>query len=264
MSSIPRCDNVTALVLTWNEEPNIDRTLSRLAWVARIVIVDSHSTDRTTQIAQQYPNAEVFYREFDAHTSQWNFGLHQTEIDTDWVLSLDADYYLPDEVCREIAEIINGENSADGYRLHFRYAINGKPIQSGIYPPVIALFRREKGVYRQDGHTQKLRLDGSVGDLRHTALHDDRKPMKRWLTSQYNYASLEAEKLLGAPKDSLSRQDKLRLKRKWTPFLVWMYCIFGRSGWRDGAAGSQYALQRMIAEALLQYCLIEKKSESRK
>ncbi len=263
MSSIPLCDNLTALILTWNEVPNIDRTLSRLTWVGRIVVVDSFSSDRTPEIASSYPNTEVYQREFDDHTSQWNYGLQQTGMDTEWVLSLDADYYLPEDVSKEITRKIE-EAGADGYRLHFRYAINGKPIRSGIYPPVIALFRREKGIYEQDGHTQKLKLSGTVADLQHRALHDDRKPMKRWLTSQYNYASLEAEKLLGSEQASLSRQDKLRLKRKWTPFLVWIYCIFGRSGWRDGAAGAQYAFQRMIAEALLQYCLIEKKSESEK
>ncbi len=261
MSSIPTCDNVTALILTRNEEPNIGRTLGQLSWIVRIVVVDSFSSDRTVEIAENFPNTEVVQREFDNHTNQWNFGLMETGIDTEWVLSLDADYFLPEEVGGEISRILQGGSHTDGYRLHFHYAIEGKPIRSGIYPPVIALFRKSKGRYEQDGHTQKLKLNGKIEDLKHRALHDDRKSMKRWLQSQYHYALLEAEKLSKTERTDLTQPDKLRLKRKWAPLLVWIYCIFWRSGWRDGPAGWKYAFQRMIAETLLQYCLIEKKSE---
>ena len=68
-------DQITPLVLTFNEEANIGRTLARLTWAPRVVVVDSHSTDRTLEIVRGFPNVEVVQRAFDTFASQWNFGL---------------------------------------------------------------------------------------------------------------------------------------------------------------------------------------------
>ena len=81
-------------MLTYNEAPNIDRTLAKLRWASRVVVVDSFSTDETEAICARYPNVDLKRRRFDSHAEQWNWGLDQVQ--SDWVLSLDADYVLSD------------------------------------------------------------------------------------------------------------------------------------------------------------------------
>jgi glycosyltransferase involved in cell wall biosynthesis len=86
-------EQITPLVLTYNEAPNIGRVLDRLAWAGRVVVVDSYSDDATEMIAKTYPNVAWIQRAFDCHANQWNFGLRETGIDTEWVLALDAVSY---------------------------------------------------------------------------------------------------------------------------------------------------------------------------
>ena len=109
---------ITPLILTWNEEANIGRTLEGLTWAARIVVVDSGSTDGTAALVARHPNAELVYREFDNHAAQWNFGLDQ--VDTPWVLALDADYVCPRVVCRRASTI--GAQAITPTRLDFAIA----------------------------------------------------------------------------------------------------------------------------------------------
>ena len=87
--------DITPLILTFNEAPNIRRTLEQLSWAQEIVVVDSFSTDETLAIATTLPRTRVVHREFDSFAGQCNFGLQCAR--TEWVLSLDADYVLSDE-----------------------------------------------------------------------------------------------------------------------------------------------------------------------
>ena len=95
-------NDITGLILTFNEAPNIARTLGQLSWLRDIVVVDSMSTDGTAEIAAAFPNVRIVKRTFTTHAEQWNFGLEQTGIATEWVLALDADYVLTDGLSREI------------------------------------------------------------------------------------------------------------------------------------------------------------------
>ena len=101
----------------------------------------------------------VVTREFDSFAGQCNFGLEQ--IRTPWVLSLDADYVVSQDLCREIAALDPGA-STSGYRCGFRYCINGRPLRGTLYPPRTVLYRREKARYEDDGHGHRVRIDGAV------------------------------------------------------------------------------------------------------
>ena len=81
-------EQVTPLIITYNEEANIRRTLSKLTWANKILVVDSGSTDATLDIAKSSDKVEIIHRPFDDCASQWNFGLEH--VGTAWVLSLDA------------------------------------------------------------------------------------------------------------------------------------------------------------------------------
>src|ERR1700682_1764332 len=101
-------DDLSALVLTFNERENIARTLTALAWAKRVMIVDSGSTDGTIDLARKTrPDGGVVHRAFDTHAQQWNFGLDQ--LPTLWVLALDADYQLSESLVEEIQQLNPGE-----------------------------------------------------------------------------------------------------------------------------------------------------------
>ena len=248
---------ITPLLLTFNEAPNIARTLSRLSWAKDIVVVDSGSTDATREIAAQHPGVRVFQRPFTTHEEQWNFGLHETGIATDWVLALDADFVLSDDVIRELGSMTPDPGAA-GYQASFTYCIDGKPLTAAAYPPVVVLFRRASARYVQDGHTQRVQLDGPIGTLAGRILHDDRKSLAHWLSAQLRYMTLEADKLSQAPPGSLGLADQLRQMIVLAPPGMFCYCYILHGGILDGRAGLFYALQRTASELILSLFLLER------
>jgi glycosyltransferase involved in cell wall biosynthesis len=245
---------IVPLILTYNEADNIERTLQRLTWASRIVVIDSYSTDKTLQILQQYPQIEVLQRVFDTHTNQWNFGLEQ--IQTEWVLSLDADYVLSHELIAELAGL-DPDSAIDSYFIPFKYCVFGQPLRKTLLPPREALFRRKKAIYVDDGHTQLLRVNGQSAALKSPIYHDDRKPLNRWLWAQDRYAVLEVKKLLQTPTAQLSWGDRLRRHTLVAPLVILIYCLIIHQGILEGWAGWYYTLQRVLAEILLSIRLLE-------
>jgi glycosyltransferase involved in cell wall biosynthesis len=243
-------EQITPVVLTFNEGPNIGRTLERLAWAHRVVVLDSHSTDNTVEIVNGFDNAQAYERRFDNHATQWQFALEQTGIDTDWVLCMDADWVMGTALEAEIAALGPDENLC-GYAIPFRYLVYGEPLRVSLYPPVTALFRRAHGRFVQDGHTQRVQVDGGVNPLSSTLDHDDRKSLSRWLWAQGNYARLEAKAQAGTAFNNLSLRGRLRRMLIVMPILMPCHFLLMRGGLLDGRTGVFYALQRMIFEALL-------------
>lgn len=250
-------DKVTPLILTFNEEPNIGRVLEKLTWAREVVVLDSGSTDRTREIALSFPNVRWETRGFDSHSQQWNHGLKECHICTPWVLSLDADYVLSEEWIKEVS-CLTALNDVFGYQCSFEYAVYGKKLRKCLYPPVICLFRREGASYIQDGHTQRIHVAGEVRNLSSKVLHDDRKPLSRWLVSQSKYADQEADLILSQPWGKLRWSNRIR---KWivlSPILAPLVYLFLRGGIFDGRAGLIYALQRLMAEAIISIKLLER------
>jgi glycosyltransferase involved in cell wall biosynthesis len=250
--------DITPLILTFNEAPNIARTLSKLAWARNVVIVDSHSTDNTRDLAMAaHPGVRWFERAFKSHAEQWNFGLHDTQISTEWVLALDADFVLSDGFAEEL-DRISTANSVDGYEASFLYCIAGQPLRGAAYPPVVVLFRRCRAQYVQDGHTQRVQVSGAVGKLAHRIYHDDRKPLSQWLSAQTRYMRLEAEKLSTTPVSQLGWVDRVRRMIVVAPPAMFLYCWIAKGGLLDGRPGLYYAMQRAAAELILSLNLVER------
>lgn len=251
-------DRITPLILTLNEEVNIARTLEKLRWAREVVVVDSGSTDGTRSICDGFANVRLVVRRFDNHTAQWNYGLKETGIASEWVLALDADYVLSSALVDEL-RLISPASETAAYWVPFRYCINGRALSGSLYPPVISLYRQERAYYVQDGHTQRAMVDGSVGELKSFVFHDDRKPLGRWLAAQDRYAQLECDLLENRKWADLRWQDRLRKLLIVTPWLVPLYCLTVGKGFMDGWPGLYYALQRGVAETVLALKLMEKK-----
>jgi len=251
-------DQIAPLLLTYDEAPNIGRTLAQLAWAREVLIVDSFSTDATLSIARAFPNVRVVQREFDDHTSQWRFGLHALGAGRPWVLALDADYVLSDELIEGLGQL-TPPSDVSAYRAHFRYCVDGRVLRGSLYPPVSVLFRRDRADYVKDGHTQRLVVQhGRTLDLRGTILHDDRKPMSRWLRSQRRYAAEEAAKLGETPWAQLRWPDRVRRVPFVAAPLVGAHCLLAKGGLLDGRPGLKYAAQRMLAEWLISIALVRR------
>jgi glycosyltransferase involved in cell wall biosynthesis len=237
---------VTPLVLTRDEEPNIARTLAQLAWAREVIMVDSMSGDATVAIAKSFPHVRVVQRTFDDLASQWNFALAQAS--TEWVLTLDADYYVPPDFVRELGTLEPPPN-VSAYEATFRYAVGGRPLRASLYPPRAVVLRRDRCTNFMDGHTQRVRVDGDTLPLRTPLIHDDRKPMSRFIERQRRYMRDEAVKLRRG--ESLNFASRIRKLRIVAPFAVVVHALFVKGLILDGRAGLRYAWERFIAEVIL-------------
>jgi len=237
----------TAMIITFNEAPNLARCLDRLSWAARILIVDSGSTDATLAIARAYPRVDVVERAFDDFASQCNFGL--TKIATPWVLSLDADYALSEALEGEMGSLREG--AAQGYAAAFVYRINGRALRGALYPPRTILYRVRGAAYRNEGHGHRVEIPGPVARLAGKIYHDDRKPLATWFDSQKRYARREADYLLSTQLSELGRADRLRRLGWPAPPLVFLYALLAKGCILDGWPGWFYVLQRTAAEILI-------------
>jgi len=252
--------SLTALVLTYNEQENIRRNLEALVWVPKVIVVDSFSNDQTLEIARSFPNVQIVQRVFDTYANQRNAGVDR--IDTEWVLTLDADYVLTAELQEEIKKLEPASDLAV-YWADFDYCILGRPLRASIYPPRVALFRTKRARYVDEGHSEQLRVKGKLAKLKGKIWHDDRKPLNRWFQSQNRYSEIEATYLLGAKNEELNRADRIR--KKWlivAPMGMPIYLLLVRGLIFDGWNGWYYAFQRTVAEMMLAIRRLEQKLRS--
>ncbi|WP_345948367.1 MULTISPECIES: glycosyltransferase family 2 protein [unclassified Mucilaginibacter] len=247
-------DILQAVILTKNEEPNLKRVLDKLTWIGKIIIVDSFSTDETVNIANSYPNVTLVQRQFDTHATQWNYGLSLAN--AKWMLSLDADYVLTTAFCEEILTFIKQDNRS-AYLSNFTFLVFGKPLRKDNTTPRPVLFKKADCIYYDDGHTQRLRINGETGEFANPILHDDRKSLSRWLSNQDSYSIKECNKLLNTANDKVSFSSKIRKNKILAPFIVFFYSLFVKGLILDGWAGWHYTLQRTMVEMLLALRLIE-------
>ncbi len=245
---------ITPLIITFDEAPNIARTLDKLAWARRIVVVDSGSTDGTLDVLARYPQVTLFRRTFESFADQCNFGLARVE--SEWVLSLDADYELSDRLIEELSSIRDTEGVA-GYRASFVYRIHGRPLRGTLYPPRVVLYRAKNARYANKGHGHRMVISGDIRRLSGVIYHDDRKPLSRWLASQQNYARREADYLLRTDTGVLSVSDRVRRIAWPAPIAVFFYVLVVKGCLLDGWPGWFYALQRLLAECMIALELID-------
>ena len=247
-------EHITPVILTYNEEANIDRTLSALRWARRIVVVDSGSTDSTLAILAKDPRITVFSRRFDTHGQQWSFAINQTDVRTDWVLRLDADYFVTPELCDEIAQL-NPAAPVSAYTIAFDYAVCGRRLRASLYPANTVLFRAANATPVDRGHTEVWTIEGAVVELKQRIVHDDRKRVVDWIVAQGRYVTREYFHIRAHEQPRLT--DALRLKPPLMPLLSFLYCLFVKGLILDGRAGLFYSLQRLLVETAIALTALE-------
>lgn len=237
---------VTPVILTYNEAPNLGRALESLTWAAEVLVVDSGSTDATEQIAREFKNVRWLTRPFDNHGTQWAFAIKAAGGKTPYVLALDADYQMPAAVVREIGDGF-ARGQYVGAMAGFDYQIRGRSLFGSVYPAKLVLFRPELVRVSQPGHTQEFHIDGPLYRFKSRLVHDDRKPLARFVSSQMEYSRLESIRLAGGAR---RWQDRLR-GLGIMPLVVGIGAYLRAGGPLRGSASLRYAYERALFECLL-------------
>jgi len=220
-------------IITYNEEPNIRRTLESVRWADEIVVVDSGSTDKTVEICQEYTD-KVVYQEWLGFSSQKNFAIDNTT--GEWVLSLDADEPVEPELGDEIRRIVASPDAFDGYRIPRKTYFLDKQIRhGGWYPDYnLRLFRKGKGRFENRAVHEAIKVEGRIGTTEHALLHYAYPDLTSYMTSINKYSSLAV--------DVLAEKGISRFKTGWVniilrPLATFMHKYFLRLGFLDGKAG---------------------------
>jgi glycosyltransferase involved in cell wall biosynthesis len=184
-------NELSALVLTYNEESNIAECLKSISWIEQIVVVDSFSEDQTEEICRQYDNVDFYENKFKDFASQRNFGLDK--IESEWVFVIDADERVTEELRDEIIETLN-QPEAEGYEIARKNYFLGKWIKyCGWYPDyTLRLF---KSKYRYSGLVHESpQINGKIKKLENDFIHYTYQDLASYVAKMNQYTSLDAQK----------------------------------------------------------------------
>ncbi|MBF0587573.1 MAG: glycosyltransferase family 2 protein [Magnetococcales bacterium] len=249
-------DQITPVIIAFNEEPNLARTLEKLRWAREVVVLDNFSSDRTPEIVASFDNTRLVQKRYQGQADNWQTAVFESGVSSDWVLALDADYVISNRLVEEL-RTLDPPDGVGGYRARFVYGIMGRPLRGSLYPPVTVLFQLARARYIQDGHTQRVVVQGEVLPLKGRIFHDDRKPLGRWLASQDRYARQEAALIRQMGWSRLGWSRRIRKLVIMAPFLVLLHTLIVKGAVLDGRAGWYYAFQRLTAELILSMHLLQ-------
>lgn len=255
----------TAIILTLNEARHLPRCLASLKGVAdQVLVADCFSTDDTLRIAEAH-GARVVQREWLNYASQFNWALTQldADLDTDWVLRIDADEYLTPELAAEIQALLPRVGpEVDGVYCERRMTFQGQLIRhGGVFPiRVLRLFRYQRGECENRWMDEHIKVAGPTVDFRGELIDDNVNSLTWWTDKHNKYASREAVDLLNLeygfmPHDSvaqlrggsqagvkrwLKERVYARLPGGFRAFAYFVYRYVIRLGFLDGQAGTAF------------------------
>lgn len=258
---------VSVLILTYNEAANLPRCLASVAWSDDVLVVDSFSTDDTVAIAEA-AGARVMQRAFDDFAGQRNYGLDEGGFQNEWVLHLDADEVIPDDLRDEVLAVAAGDGPYDAYRVASKMMFQGRWLRrAGMYPAYqVRLGHRDRLRFVQVGHGQREDLSPeAVGTLEHPMEHYSfSKGLAEWYAKHNRYSSDEAREAVARTGDAipwgdLTSSDRTRRRRAlkalaarmpMRPALRFVYMYVLRLGALDGRAGLEYCRLLATYEAM--------------
>ena len=253
--------DISVIILTYNEEIHIKRCLDRISpYVKNVFIIDSFSTDNTLEIAKGYNNVTILQNKWTNYATQFNWALENVQIETKWVLRLDADEYLTPELVEELKEQLpNLEQDITGIVFPLRRVFLGRTIRRGMNQvKLLRLFQNGKAkseVRQMDEHIQVV--EGRTIEFKNEFADDNLNNLSWWTQKHIGYAIREAVDLLdiefdltnaGATDENkqISEQahKKRMLKHKyamkplfWRSFAYFIYRYFFKLGFLEGKEG---------------------------
>lgn len=251
--------DLTVIILTKNEKLHIARCLDNVNKVAdKVYVIDCHSTDGTQEIARRM-GAEVVEHDWPGNqAAQFNWVLDNINIDTEWILRLDADEYLTDELVEEIrTRLPKVSDDVTGIIFKRRHIFLDRWMKGGIYPvKLLRLFRNGHGRYEQRLMDEHIVLSGGhTLEFEHDFCDHNLNNLSWFCKKHVDYAVREAAEMLNLEYDitghlledsaltaqaKYKRQKKLSYARKpllWRSFAYFLYRYFLKGAWRDGKEG---------------------------
>lgn len=219
---------LAVVVLTYNEQENLAQALdSVVGWADEAFVLDSLSTDRTLEIARRY-DCHIVQHKFEDYAKQRNYALDCLPIQSEWVLFLDADEWLPVDLKAEISALLAAAPAENGFYLKRRLLWMGRWIRRGYYPTwILRLFRHGKGRCEDRAVNEHLIVEGKTGQLRCDFIHEDRKGLTDWIAKHNGYATREALELFNPRSDPGYHEVDTSLfgsqeqRRRWLRYRIW-------------------------------------------
>ena len=257
---------VTVLLAAKNEEANLPRCLAALAPAGRVVVLDSHSTDRTGEIAREHGAEVVQFDYSGGYPKKRQWALDTLEVETDWVLLLDADEVVPPALWAEIRRAVADPAGPDAYLITKGFHFLGRPFKHGGFSfEALLLFRTGTGRFEQlvddpaaaldmEVH-ERVIVDGEVGRLSTPLVHEDFKGLEAYVRRHNQYSTWEARlrqgyldggaygrdtvspKLLGNAQERRRFLKRLAVRTPFEPALWFLYHYVARGGFLEGRPG---------------------------
>ncbi|MEW5725421.1 MAG: glycosyltransferase family 2 protein [Thermodesulfobacteriota bacterium] len=224
-------EKVSAVIITFNEERNIEACLAGLGFCDQVVVLDSGSTDRTVALARRL-GAEVHHRPWDGYAAQRN-AAHALAAG-DWLLVVDADERVSPELAAEIRDILSGPpREAVGYLVRRRFYFGGKWIRHGGFHPewVLRFFRRGRGRCPERAVHETIVVDGPIGRLAGHLDHYSYRGVGDYLERLRRYADLSAREYLKQGRTTGPGRMSFHV------FFTFFQMYFLRRGFLDGYEG---------------------------
>lgn len=271
--------NLSVLILTKDEEANLPISFKSIEWCDDIVVLDSGSKDNTEKISRD-AGARFYKREFDNYANQRNYGLHEIQYKSQWVLMLDADEVVPAELLEEIDKKIGkDDNKVTLYRMRRKDYLFGRWIKrSSGYPVWFGRLGRAGRVRVERDINERFVTDGEVGLLQEHLLHYPfNKGFHAWLEKHNRYSTMEADLMFregnksirwralfsSDPADRRAALKDLYYSLPGRPLIYFLvFCVF-KGGFLEGRAGLTYGALRSIYEFMINCKLKELDRKSR-
>jgi glycosyltransferase involved in cell wall biosynthesis len=224
---------ISAVIITFNEEKNIEAAIRSVDWADEVLLVDSESTDRTRDIAESL-GARVIVNAWPGFSAQKQFAVDQAG--NDWIFSLDADERVSDTLKNEILALTESDVIADGYRIPRLSYYMGKAIRHGGWYPdsQLRLFDRRKGrwkdviVHESVAMADGARVDQLDSDIIHYSVENAQHHAK--MISE-RYAPLAARQMFETGRTTSP------VKIAFAGFIAFIQTYFLKLGFLDGFPG---------------------------
>lgn len=193
---ISKENKISGLIITFNEEKNIEDLVQNLDFVDELIVVDSFSTDKTLEILSKFPHVKVIQNKFENYTKQRNFTL--TFATNPWILFLDADERITPELKEEILNIVQTPKAKDAYYVYRKFMFNNGPLRfSGWQTDKnFRLFRKEKAHYKEDLLVHEtLIVEGTIGILKNKIIHYSYISYYDYKRKMVSYGKFKAKEL---------------------------------------------------------------------
>jgi len=227
-------NRISIAIIAHNEATGIGQTLASVEWADQIVVVDCDSNDATAEIARD-AGADV-YHEPNRDNLNINKNIAVNHCNGDWVMVLDADETVPDDLAGEIRVVVN-EGKHDGYLVPRRNNVLGRGLRhGGQYPDwQLRLFRRGCARFPEEHIHERIKVDGRVGRLKHYFHHYPYRTVDDMTRKGRFYAEFEARYLFN--KGVTISSVGLIVKARIFPALRFVRRYVLKGGFLDGVPG---------------------------